>query len=287
MPVPFQRVAILGVGLIGGSLAKVLRKERPDIRIMGSGRTKANLKTAESIGVIDGFDLDPAKAVAGAELVVLSPPVRSLESLARKIAHAIGEDTIVTDVGSVKKPVVDALEPVFSERGRFVGGHPIAGREKSGVGAATDSLFLGSRCILTPTPRTDRRAFSAVRALWEIAGCRVTEMPADVHDNIFAAVSHLPHVAAYALVNAVSDVRIRGEDPLIFSGGGFRDYTRIAESSPEMWRDICLMNAEPILRVLDGYEGVLNRLKQMIAARDGDGLLKEFERARRVKEKMS
>ncbi len=287
MPVPFRRVAVLGVGLIGGSLAKVLRKERPEIRIIGSGRTKANLKIAESLGVIDGYQMDPAKAVEDAELVVLCSPVASLEPLARAIAPAIGRDAIVTDVGSVKKPVVDALDPIFAERGRFVGGHPIAGREKLGVVAATDTLFLGAHCILTPTELTDRRAFSAVRALWEIVGCRVTEMPAEIHDAIFAAVSHLPHVVAYALVNAVSNAHVEGEDPLLFSGGGFRDYTRIAESSPEMWRDICLMNAQPILRVLEDYEGILGRIKAMIAARDGDGLLKEFEKARRVKRRIT
>jgi prephenate dehydrogenase len=268
----FNNVTIIGVGLIGGSLAKVLKTKNLAGRITGAGRSRKTLEEALKLGVIDAIGNDAKRAVENADLVVLASPVAAFSQIIRDIAPFLKKGAVLTDVGSVKGALIKTVEETLSSSVHFVPAHPIAGREKSGVTASSDTLFRGKRCILTPTARTDRTALDAVRDLWTAAGAEVSLMDADLHDRVFAAVSHLPHIAAFAMMSAVSGLNTGTEDYLQFSGAGFRDFTRIAASSPEMWRDICLMNKENIIEMLDRYLLSLNKFKQDIAAEDGKRL---------------
>jgi len=280
-------MAILGVGLIGGSLAMVCRQKGLARQIVGYGRRPESLKKAVKFGVIDRFFQDLHETVKGADLIVLATPVGRFEALAREMASAVSNQAIVTDVGSVKGDLVARLEGLLPNGSRFVGTHPIAGKEKTGVEAASATLFSGALCILTPTEKTDPSALESVKAIWEAAGAKPILMDAAQHDQILAAVSHLPHLVAYALVNTVLETKVQGQAVRSFSGGGFRDFTRIAASSPEMWRDICLLNRDPLLGMIDAYDKTLARLKKLIQQRDGKGLEAEFERAKEAREKGS
>jgi prephenate dehydrogenase len=202
----------------------------------------------------------------------------------KKMVPFLPEGCVITDVGSVKGKMVERLERLTPKGRFFVGAHPIAGKEKSGVEAASPRLFNGARCILTPTERTDRSALEKVRKLWEGAGSNVVEMDPGLHDRLLASVSHLPHILAYALMDALTRPPLAEEGLLEFSAGGLRDFTRIAASSEEMWRDIALLNRAEILASLDAYNGALNRIRKMIAEEDGEGLLKTFQKAREARE---
>jgi prephenate dehydrogenase len=247
-------------------------------QVVGADRDPASLRHALGAGMIDAV-ADAADAVQDADLVVLAVPVGELTGLADELAPRLDPRTVVTDVGSVKRSVVERVGWGIP---RFVGGHPMAGGEQSGAAAATPDLFEGATCLLTPTERTDPTALQAVERLWHALGATVVRMDAAVHDEIVAAVSHLPHLAACALVNTVA-----GSDPsgraLSFAAGGFRDMTRIAASSPELWRDICLMNRAPLLDALARYTTAVVRLRDLIEKGDGPGLLDEFARARDVR----
>jgi prephenate dehydrogenase len=257
------------------------------------GPREDELKQAVALKAIDAYATDDRtvqKAVEGADLVVLAAPVGRLETAARDLSSALPKRTVVTDVGSVKGPLVRRLEslvsPDPSRRSQFVGGHPIAGRETSGVEAASAGLFAGALCILTPTDRTDPKAIETVKRFWEAIGARTVSMDPDAHDRILAVVSHLPHLVAYTLVNTVLDLQSKNGDLLSYSGGGLRDFTRVAASSPEMWRDICLFNRENLLAVIEAYEKILDRLKRLMVEGNAEGLRREFERAKDIKEKL-
>ncbi len=279
----FNNVTIIGVGLIGGSLAKVLKAKNLAGRITGAGRSRTTLERALRIGVIDHIGQGSAHAVEDADVVVLASPVGTFGAIIREIASRLKPGAIVTDVGSVKGALIREFEDAIPAQVHFVPAHPIAGREKSGVTESTDTLFQGRRCILTPTARTDQKALDAVREMWKAAGAEVTLMDADLHDKVFAAVSHLPHVAAFALMSAVADLHTGTNDYLQFSGAGFRDFTRIAASSPEMWRDICLMNGDNLVQMIDRYISSLNRFKRDTAANDGNRLEKHLKMASDVR----
>lgn len=222
-----------------------------------------------------------AEGVRGSDLVVLAVPVGRLEAVAGEAAAVVDAATVVTDVGSVKAPVVKRLEPLFA---RFVGGHPMAGSERSGVTAASPSLFEGARCVLTPTSRTDVKALGTVERLWTGLGASVMHLDPDAHDELAAAVSHLPHLAAASLVNAAAGVA--GGRAFSIAAAGFRDATRIASGSPELWKDICLMNRGPLLKVLTGYVEEIERLRRCLDRSDGQGLLEELTRARASRERL-
>jgi prephenate dehydrogenase len=280
----FNKVTIIGVGLIGGSFARVLKAQKLAGEIHGAGRSRETLEKAIRLGVIDHMGKSSAHAVENADLVVLATPVGTFESIAREIAPHLKKGMILTDVGSVKGSLVRTIEGLVPAGAHYVPGHPIAGREKHGVGEATETLFRGARCILTPTERTDARAVSEVRAVWEAAGAAVVIMDPDGHDHVFAAVSHMPHVAAFAMMSAVADLSAGNEQYLDFSGGGFRDFTRIAASSPEMWRDVCLANAKNVVDMIDRYQFALNRMKNAIHRSDArkiERLFREASDARR------
>jgi prephenate dehydrogenase len=274
----FGTVAVVGVGLIGGSLGLALKAKGVCREVVGVDRV--SLDEALERGAIDrGVPLE--EAAKAAEVVVLATPVGAFPALARALRPHVGPETIVTDVGSVKRHVLDHVAPLF--KGRFVGGHPIAGRERSGVGAAKADLFEGAHCILTPTADSDADAVEAVSALWRGAGARVTTMPAEVHDHVFASVSHLPHLAAFGLMGVVDRTRPGGIDPVAFSAGGLRDFTRVAGADPVMWRDICLTNPDAVVAMLEAYMDELQGYRDAVRRGDGAFLEDAFAAARRVR----
>lgn len=279
MAIHFNKVTIIGVGLIGGSLAKVLKGKDLTKEITGAGRGRETLELALRIGVIDQMGQVLSQAVEDADLVVLASPVGAFEQIVRVIGPGLKKGAILTDVGSVKGALVKRIEAMLPAGVHYVPGHPIAGKEKHGMAEATETLFRGAKCILTPTAKTDPQALEAVKALWSAAGANVVLMDADAHDHIFAAVSHLPHTAAFAMVNTVAEFSSGSENYMSFSGAGFRDFTRIAASSPEMWRDVCLLNGENIIEMIEQYQSALNNIKKAIEHKDAGKLDTLFQSA--------
>jgi prephenate dehydrogenase len=264
----FERAAIVGVGLIGGSLALAARTTGLIGEAVGLGRSEANLATALARGIIDRVARDAA-GLGRVDLVVLAVPVRSTATVAAALLPHVSAGTVITDVGSVKGEVVEAMEALLPADRPFVGSHPIAGSERAGAAAATPELFRGARCILTPTPRTDAAALRRVRALWEGVGARVEEMTPAAHDRALAWTSHVVHALAYALVRALD-----AADPTLLARGGpsLREATRIAASPAELWRDIFLANAPALCDTIDAVTGELGRLRDAIAAGDAAAL---------------
>ena len=275
-----KNIAVVGVGLIGGSFALGLRRAGAVAKIVGTDRDTQALERAAALGVIDTAAHSIAEAVAGAELVFVAVPVRAMGPVLHDIERGLGPDAVVTDAGSTKSDVVrTAREELKDKFPRFVPGHPIAGRETSGVEAATPDLFRGARVVLAPESATLPEAVALVRGCWEACGSRVATMDAARHDHIFASVSHLPHLLAFALVSEIVS-RPDGQDLLGFAAGGFRDFTRIASSHPEMWRDICLANRVALLDELDAFMAELERTESLLASGDGEGLEAMFTTAR-------
>lgn len=290
MAVHFRQVAIIGVGLIGGSLGMILRRKGLADHVVGVGRSLDNLKTAVTVGAIDRYVADPTDGVQGSDLVILATPVDTYERHLKNWAHRLRPGTIVSDVGSVKGTLVERSEAAMPAGVHFVGAHPIAGKEKTGVAAGSDQLFKGARCILTPTKRTDPRALEQIKQMWEATESILLTMDPHLHDQILGAVSHLPHVAAFALMNALAELRdhqIPALDLAGHSGGGLRDTTRIAASSPEMWRDIFLWNRDNVVSFIERYERALEELKQLIKAGDAAGMERVLERAKAEREKLN
>jgi prephenate dehydrogenase len=287
--VHFKQVTIVGVGLIGGSLGMILKRDGLADSVVGVGRRIENLKTAVELGAIDRYVSDAKDGVRDADLVILATPVDTYERHVKEWGSSLKSGAIVSDVGSVKGTLVERAEQILPNTVRFVGAHPIAGKEKTGVAAGAVTLFKGARCILTPTNRTDPQALQAIRAMWEAAGAVVLTMDPMLHDKVLGAVSHLPHVAAFALINALTEVqRTTPElDLLAYSGGGLRDTTRIAASSPEMWRDIFIWNRDNLVAQIETYERHLQRLKQLIRAGDGPAIEQELDRAKKVREQLN
>jgi prephenate dehydrogenase len=284
MEVHFRRLTIIGVGLIGGSLARVCRKKGLADELVGVGRGRKNLELALELGVIDRWSHQVEEGVDGADGVVLATPMGTIIPLAERMAPHIEAGCLVTDVGSTKASVVEPLERLLQPTAAFVGGHPIAGTEKSGVEASFETLFEGFRCILTPTDRTDTEALARVQSLWEACGMSVVCMDPDTHDTLLAGVSHLPHMVAYALIHTVTGLSCNDHDAVAYSAGGFRDFTRIAASDPTMWRDICLANRKPLLAMIDRFSGSLDELREAIEGADVEALQELFAAARRIRE---
>jgi prephenate dehydrogenase len=276
-------MTVVGVGLIGGSLARAAREHGLVSRIIGLGRGEENLRRARELGVIDVMETDWEKGLRDAEIVVLATPVESIVQLLPRVASLCQDETIVTDVGSVKGSIVQEAERTLPTPGRFVGGHPIAGTENSGAEASFATLFVDRKTILTPTERTDPEALGKVRRLWEAVGSTVVLMDTEHHDRVMGFVSHLPHVVAYALVHTVYSEDQREGNLARFSAGGFLDFTRIASSHPEMWRDICLMNRDALLEAIESYALTLDKLKELILAKDGKGLEEHFAQCRKTR----
>jgi len=280
-----DKLVVIGVGLIGGSFACALRKAGLVREIVGVGRGRGNLEQAVELGVIDRYSLDAADAAAGADLVVLGVTLGATAGVLAQIAPVLGPRTLITDVGSTKASVVAAARAALGAHfPRFVPGHPIAGTEHSGAAAAFAELFLAHRVILTPVDETDAHALDVVRGLWEQCGARVVEMTVDDHDRVLAATSHLPHVLAYTLVDMLAS-EPDAEDIFACAAGGFRDFTRIASSNPEMWRDIALANRDALLAICGDYRARLDTMMQALAACDGDALEQSFRRAKDARDR--
>lgn len=275
-----ERLVILGVGLIGGSLARAIKTAGVCREIVGWGRTAKTPGRALNLGVIDRAETDLAAAIHGADILVVAVPPGAMAALFLEMAPLIEPQTIITDVGSTKESVVAAARAAFvTLPPYFVPGHPIAGNEHSGVDASDAELFKNRRVILTPVPETAHQALHKVRLLWEICGATVTEMSVEHHDAILAATSHLPHLLAYALVETLTRLDDSWEI-FRYAAGGFRDFTRIASSDPVMWRDICLANPKQILAVLEQYQTELTQLAAAIKSGDGEYLYQAFKHAR-------
>lgn len=276
----FDKVVVCGVGLIGGSFALAQKSALATRRVVGMGRTLAPLEQALQLGVIDEIANDWGDALEGADLVLLGMPVGQMPAVMAALAPHLGPETLVTDGGSTKSDVVAAARGALGAKiKQFVPGHPIAGAEKSGVGAAAAELYRNKRVVLTPLVENQPAAVARVRAAWEICGARVSELTPEEHDRVFAAVSHLPHLLAFALVHDLS--RRDNADQLFgFAAGGFRDFTRIASSHPEMWRDICVANRHALLPELDAYMVELMRTRVLLAGADATGLETMFSAAR-------
>jgi len=278
------KLAIVGVGLIGGSLALALKAAGVVGEVVGIGRGLANLEKALELGVVDRYTQDPAEGVADADLVFLATPVLTLTEMASRVLPHMKPGAVLTDGGSVKGSVARAIEPLVPKGVHFVPGHPIAGTEKSGAEAAFATLYHRRRCILTPTAQTDPEALRLVRRVWETAGCEVVEMDLEKHDRILGAISHLPHMVAYSLVNAVSSYDRYEENILEYSAGGFRDFTRIASSDPTMWRDIALTNRDALLEMIERFEASLAELKEDIRDEKGERLYEFFRRSKQSRD---
>ncbi len=287
MPVHFKKVAIIGVGLIGGSLAMALKHRRMADTIVGIGRGLPNLETAKRLGVVDSIAQDVGSAVAGCDLVVVAVPVLQIGKTIKKAVPGLKPPCIITDVGSVKKAIIDEVEPFLPAGISYVPGHPIAGTENSGVEAAMVHLYNERVCVLTPTSKTPPEDTEKVKEMWETAGSKVVIMDAAAHDAVLSAISHLPHVIAYTLVNTVAAAGEKNAGFLGCSAGGFRDFTRIASSSPEMWTDICAMNRDNIIGMIDDFQRHLEALKRLIARGDLKGIMAHFEMAKKVRDSVA
>ena len=280
-----NKIVIFGVGLIGGSVALALKKTVAAPKIVGVGRNLENLKLALHLGVIDEAESNVAKAVTDADLVLIATPVAQTPKILEAIIPHLGQNAVVTDAGSTKSDieqyVIDASIQAKNPQhflSQFVGAHPIAGAEKSGVTAAKNDLFIGKNVVLTPNENTSAEAIKLVRELWQITGANVSEMTAQAHDQIFAAVSHLPHLLAFALVNNLAN-RPNAKQLFDFAASGFRDFTRIAGSSPEMWRDISLANKTALMNELEAYQSEISALQNLLKSEDSQGLQAMFEHA--------
>jgi prephenate dehydrogenase len=279
-----MRLAVIGVGLIGGSFALALKQARLVTQVVGAGRGQANLRLALERGAIDAIAEDGAAAARDADVILLAAPVAQFERLFKEIAPQISTKTVVTDAGSTKRDVIAAARAALGAKFRqFVPGHPVAGAEKSGAAAASAELFRGRRVVLTPVPENDASDIEKIAALWSACGAHVTRMDAEQHDSVLATVSHLPHLLAFALVHEVAQ-RANAEQLFAYAAGGFRDFTRIASSHPEMWRDISVANRDRLAFEIEKYEEKIRAVKALVKAGDGAGLERLFAEAREARD---
>jgi cyclohexadieny/prephenate dehydrogenase len=280
----FDRVAFIGIGLIGSSLARVVRRDRLAGHVAVAARTRETLDKAVDLGLADSVHTDPAEAVADADLVVICTPMGAYAAVAAAIGPHLKAGCIVSDVGSVKGSVLRDVAPHLPAGVHLVPGHPVAGTEHSGPEAGFAELFQDRWCILTPAPGTDAAAVETVSALWRAAGMNVSVMEADHHDRVLAMTSHLPHLIAYSIVDTATQLEDDLQKEVItFSAGGFRDFTRIAASDPTMWRDIFLANRDAVLDVLGRFTEDLTALQKAIRRGDGDALFDAFSRTRAIR----
>ncbi|MCA1243163.1 prephenate/arogenate dehydrogenase family protein [Stappia stellulata] len=281
---PFSRVALIGIGLIGSSLAHVIRRNGLASEIVVSTRSEHTLRRAEELGLGDRYCLDAGEAVTDADLVILCVPVGASEAVAKWIAPALAPGAIVTDVGSTKASVIRQMAPHLPGTVHFIPGHPIAGTEESGPDAGFAELFRDRWCILTPPDDADADAVARLTAFWEACGSTVETMDADHHDLVLAIVSHLPHIIAYNIVGTADDLEAVTKSEVIkYSASGFRDFTRLAASDPTMWRDVCLHNKDAILEMLARFSEDLAALQRAVRWGDGDALFDLFTRTRSIR----
>ncbi len=275
----FEQLGLIGCGLMGGSFALALKRAGLVKRVVGYSKSPSTTERARQMGVIDVEAPSALLAVSGADIVLLAVPVAATEATFKAIRHMITSNTLVMDVGSTKRDVVDAARRVLrDEVGCFVPAHPITGKELSGVENADVNLYVGKQVILTPIERTYTAQLNKATSLWTALGCKVVQMSPQAHDAAYAAVSHLPHLIAFTLMNSISG-QTQGADYLSLAGPGFRDFSRIAASDSEMWRDILIANREELLAQSKIFQQTLHSLEKLIAASDGDALVQQLEKA--------
>lgn len=278
-----NKIVIFGVGLIGGSFSLALRKAGAVTEVVGFGRSAATLNEAKQLGILDRIGDDVAREVCDADIVLVATPVAQMADIFKRIAPHLGANTLVTDGGSTKGDVVAAARANLGNKlSQFVPAHPIAGGEKSGASAALADLYQGKRVVLTPLHENSKDAVARIRTAWELCGANVSELTAEQHDTVFAAVSHLPHLLSFALVHDLAK-RDNKDQLLSFAASGFRDFTRIAASSPEMWRDICMANRDALMVELQQYMNELEGLYLALGMNDADKLEEVFTKAREVR----
>jgi len=280
-----KRLAVIGVGLIGGSLARALRQADAVVEIIGCGRGRENLQKALELGVIDAWTHDIGEAVQDADMVFLAIPLGAMESAFMQMKDQLASNAVITDGGSSKASVIEAAKAAFGEvPDNLVPGHPIAGTEQNGVEASFADLYKQRRVILTPLENTAPAAIARVRAMWQTCGAEVTEMSVAHHDEVLAATSHLPHMLAFGLVDTLS--RMKANDEIFrYAAGGFRDFTRIASSNPVMWRDVCVANGTALSKMLAAFAEEMSDLAETISSGDGEHLLEIFERAKAARDR--
>lgn len=279
-----NKITVIGVGLIGGSFAKGLKEANLVEQIVGYGKTKSTLQQAVELGVVDSYSTDLAEAVANSDLVFIATPLGAMGKVMQDMQPHINENTVITDGGSAKREVIALAEQAFGNLpDNFVPGHPIAGKEKSGVAAADGKLYINHRVILTPLATTNQAAVTLVTELWQALGANVETMTAQQHDEIFAATSHLPHILAFALVDMLNEHPELG-DVFKYTAGGFRDFTRIASSDATMWRDISTQNSMAIVKWLQAYQSELSNIIKLVENKDGDALFDIFASAKNARD---
>ncbi len=284
MSVIYERVALIGLGLIAGSMARAMRRDGLAGEIVGTARSAETREIVRELGFCDRVVDSTAEAVAGADLVVLAVPMGAMEAVAREIAPHLAEGATLTDVGSVKGPVLTAVGPHLPGGVHFIPGHPIAGTEHSGPRAGFAELFENRYTLLTPPEGTDAAALARLRALWEGMGAHVEEMDAEHHDLVLGVTSHAPHLIAYTMVGVADDLsRVTDSEVIKYSAAGFRDFTRIAASDPTMWRDVFLTNKQATLEILGRFTEELFALQRAIRTGDGDMLFDYFTRTRAIR----
>lgn len=282
--VHFDRITLIGIGLIGSSIARDIKALGLAGEVVISTRSETTLKRAEELGLGDRYTTSAAEAVEGADLVIVSVPVGSSGAVAEQIAGALKPGAILTDVGSTKASVIAQMAPHVPEGVHFIPGHPLAGTEKSGPDAGFAGLFKGRWCIFTPLPDTDAQALAKLRDFWLALGSKIDEMDPQHHDKVLAIVSHLPHIIAYNIVGTADDLETVTESEVIkYSASGFRDFTRLAASDPTMWRDVCLHNKDAILEMLARFSEDLAYLQRAIRWGEGDKLFELFARTRTIR----
>lgn len=276
----FDKVTILGVGLIGASLAMALRENRLCGPIHGYGRSEEHLNSAVERGIIDAYSMDPGKACEQADLIVLATPVGMFTTLLEGVKTSVKKGAVVTDVGSVKGALAYDMEKLVPAGAFYAGSHPIAGSDKSGIADARPGLFKGALCVITPTEKSDKEVMQKISSLWSAIGGRIEFMDPYEHDRVYAVVSHLPHIIAYEIINTAAEI---DGSCFRFAGQGFRDTTRIASSSPELWRDICMYNRENLINDMDIFIKRLERVRNSLINADADFLEKEFAAAKSLR----
>lgn len=287
MAVMFRKMVVVGLGLICGSLALDVRRRKLVGEIIGYGRSEANLRWAKKQGIIDSYFMREDEMPDDVNFLMMGTPVQTIVPLTAALLPRLKAGCVISDVGSVKAEIVQGMDRLLPKNIPFVAGHPIAGSEQWGARAAKPDLFLRRRTILTPTRKTDKAALKKVATLWRKVGAKVELMDPEVHDRVLGVVSHLPHVLVYALVNALDRTHVRGVDLKSYCAGGFKDFTRIASSRPELWRDICLMNRRALGRSLGDYIDSLERLRRWMAEGKGASLEKEFTRANEIRRQIA
>jgi prephenate dehydrogenase len=287
MAVMFRKMVVAGVGLICGSLALDMRRHKIVGEIIGYGRSEASLRLAKKRGIIDSYFLRQDEIPEDVNFLMMGTPVQTIVPLTAAFLPRLKAGCVISDVGSVKAEIVRGMDRMLPRNIPFVPCHPIAGSEQWGARAAKYGLFLGRRTILTPTGNTDKAALKKVAMIWRKVGAKVELMDPEVHDRVLGLISHLPHVLVYALVNALDRSRVRGVDLKSYCAGGFKDFTRIASSRPELWRDICLMNRQALGQSLGDYIHSLEQLRRWIAEGKGASLEKEFARANEIRQQIA